>query len=103
MVAKVMKFSNYDDAEALQVTYLLPKHVLDKTAAPGVGDDDADGFVAGSEWVDRTNDKVYKCLDNATGAALWLELVSGGGGATWTESNHLSFIACIISPISKHD
>lgn len=81
MTAKVVTFSNYDDAEALQRVFALPFNKLDGTAAPGIADDDSAGFVAGSVWADRTNDKAYICVENATGAAVWREVTGGGGGA----------------------
>ena len=80
MTAKVVTFSNYDDAEALQRVFALPFNKLDGTAAPGIADDDSAGFVAGSVWADRTNDKAYICVENATGAAVWREVTGGGGG-----------------------
>lgn len=39
--------------------------------APGVGDDDGDGYSIGSRWYDVTGDNEYVCLDNSTGAAVW--------------------------------
>lgn len=41
------------------------------TAAPGVGDDSADGYSVGSPWFDTTNDRAYMCLDPTAGAAVW--------------------------------
>ena len=49
----------------------IPKANRSATAAPVVGDDDADGYSAGSLWVDITNDRTYICLDASTGAAVW--------------------------------
>lgn len=43
----------------------------DATTAPTVGDDNLDGYVVGSIWVDVTNDILYVCLDASTGAAVW--------------------------------
>jgi|TARA_R110002110_G_scaffold351777_1_gene561729 hypothetical protein len=42
------------------------------TAAPGVGDDNADGYRVGSMWIDITNDESYRCVDDSTGAAVWI-------------------------------
>lgn len=81
MAAKALALRNKNDAGALVRTFHLPLNKLDATAAPGVGDDDADGFVGGSLWIDRTNDVAYICLDNATGAAVWQEIGEGGGGS----------------------
>jgi hypothetical protein len=49
------------------------------TAAPGVGDDDADGFDFGSIWIKTSATKaVYLCLDPSTGAADWDQIDIGG-------------------------
>ncbi|MGD9156919.1 MAG: hypothetical protein PVG39_00805 [Desulfobacteraceae bacterium] len=45
----------------------------DATAAPTVDDDTGEGYVVGSRWIDVTNDKEYVCLDNSSGAAVWIE------------------------------
>jgi hypothetical protein len=42
------------------------------TAAPGAGDDNADGYRVGSMWIDITNDESYRCVDDSTGAAVWI-------------------------------
>ena len=83
-------------------TYRVALCKYDATAAPGVGDDDGDGYAPGSIWVDRTGNKAYVCVDNAVGAAVWTEVGSAGGGisdgdkgditvsgsgATWTIDN----------------
>lgn len=98
MSAKVLTFPNYNDAESLQRTYLLPLNKLDATAAPGTSNDDTEGYVAGSVWADRTNNKIYHCTDNATGAATWVEAGSGGSGsgdfvgpASSTDNNFVMF------------
>ena len=44
---------------------------LAATAAPGVGDDSADGYSVGSTWIDTTNDHAYRCVDATAGAAVW--------------------------------
>lgn len=41
-------------------------------AAPGTGDDDADGYVVGSFWFH--GDDIYHCTDDSTGAAVWKRL-----------------------------
>jgi hypothetical protein len=79
MAAETIDLVLKDDAGSTLHTFSVPKNKLDATAAPGVGDDDADGYVAGSIWADRTNNKIYLCTDNATGAASWTEAGAGGG------------------------
>jgi len=46
------------------------------TGDPGVGDDSADGYVVGSIWINTTLDKVFICVDNALGAAVWAQVIS---------------------------
>ena len=53
----------------------------DATSAPGVTNDTDEGYIAGSTWVDVTNDKAYVCLDNTDGAAAWTETTQAGGGS----------------------
>lgn len=86
MTAKALGFVNKTDAGSTVRTYYLPFNKLNATAAPGVTDDDAAGYVAGSIWADRTNDKIYLCTDNATGAATWVEVAAGGGSYTDEEA-----------------
>ena len=42
------------------------------TAAPTAGDDNADGYRVGSMWIDINNDESYRCVDDSTGAAVWV-------------------------------
>lgn len=51
---------------------------LDATAAPGVSNDNTEGYAVGSRWVDVTADKAYVCLDASTGAAVWTEVTGAG-------------------------
>lgn len=53
------------------------KYNIDASAAPTVNDDSGDGYVVGSLWIDTTNDKIYRCTDNSSGAAKWPHLSSG--------------------------
>ncbi len=46
---------------------------LDATTAPGVSNDNTEGYAIGSRWIDITNDKEYVALDVSTGAAVWIE------------------------------
>lgn len=41
-------------------------------AAPTVNDDDTAGYSVGSVWLDTTNGRMYVCVDNSTGAAIWI-------------------------------
>lgn len=89
MSADTLSFGLFDDSDSLIRTFHLQYSKFDATAAPGTGDDDADGFIAGSLWVDRTNHKVYVCQDNTTGAAVWAEIpgTSGGSDLTYNAEN----------------
>ncbi|MCK4328343.1 hypothetical protein KAX02_00715 [candidate division WOR-3 bacterium] len=55
---------------------------LDGTTAPGVSNDNTEGYAVGSRWIDVTNDKEYVALDVSTGAAVWTETTGAGGGYT---------------------
>lgn len=46
-------------------------HKLNATTAPTINDDTTANYVAGSVWVDVTNDVVYICVDASSGAAIW--------------------------------
>ena len=53
---------------------------LDGTTAPTATDDDGEGWLVGSRWIDTTADKEYVCLDITTDAAVWTETTGAGGG-----------------------
>lgn len=61
--------------------YQVRRDTYDATAAPAVGDDDADGYAAGSIWV-WPDHGIWICEDASTGAAEWRELWPGRGSAT---------------------
>ena len=46
---------------------------LDGTTAPVATDDDGEGWLVGSRWIDTTADKEYVCVDITTDAAVWIE------------------------------
>ena len=61
---------------------------FDATAAPGVTNDNSEGYSIGSYWIDTVGDKGYVCTDVSTGAANWIETTAGAaGGETNTASN----------------
>lgn len=84
MAADTFRLQIVNDAGTVVQTFDVPQNKLDATAAPAVTDDDAAGYVGGSLWVDRTNDKVYVCTDNATGAAVWGQVAGAGAGSGGT-------------------
>jgi hypothetical protein len=52
---------------------------LSATADPAVGDDSADGFHIGSIWLRSDTGEMWKCLDPAAGAAVWVRMAEGFG------------------------
>ena len=58
---------------------LQPQSNRAATTDPGVGDDTVDGYEVGSYWVNTTTDKAFICVDNSSGAAVWLDLTSSSG------------------------
>jgi len=68
---------------ATSVTGFLPaanggsggKSIFTNTSNPGVGDDSADGFAPGSLWENTSTGRVYICVGNSSGSAVWRELV----------------------------
>lgn len=76
------------------MSYALNPQVV-RAATPGAANDNTQGFVVGSIWVDTTAtpDAAYICTSAATGAATW---VSAGGVTAhpslttlgWSASGH---------------
>ena len=54
---------------------------LSPSSAPGVGDDAADGFSPGWEWCKLSTGDLWICTDATIGAAVWVQVNGGGGGA----------------------
>lgn len=55
---------------------------------PTVNDDVDDGHLAGNEWINTSTDAVFRCVDPAPGAAVWVRIDgSGAGGGTITSVN----------------
>ena len=48
--------------------------VFQAIAAPTVDNDVTDGVRVGDEWLDTTAIKLYKCFENADGAAVWKQV-----------------------------
>ena len=51
------------------------KNKFDATTTPVVTNDGTEGYAPGSFWEDTTTGRVYICVGNATGAAVWRELL----------------------------
>jgi hypothetical protein len=59
-------------------TSLMPPLAqLSGSGAPTVSNDGTEGYGPGSLWVDVTDNEIFFCISNATGAAVW-KLISGG-------------------------
>jgi len=43
------------------------------TTDPGVSDDNTQGWVVGSVWINTTSDEAFRCLDSTTSAAVWVK------------------------------
>ena len=56
------------------------KNKLDATTTPTVTDDNNDGYAPGSLWENTTTGRIYICVGNSTGAAVWRELVQVNSG-----------------------
>jgi len=80
MSAETIDLVLKDDGGSNLHVFSIPKNKLDATGAPSLGNDDSEGYVGGSLWVDRTNDEVYICTDNAAGAAVWEQIAPAGSG-----------------------
>jgi len=72
-----IKRSVADGSAAALVTGMLRDTII-QASAPGVADDDANGFSVGNRVIDTAAGKVYECVDSSTGAAAWKSLTAGG-------------------------
>lgn len=75
-------------------------HNLNATSAPTVNDDSGDGYVAGSIWIDVTNDVGYICLDATLTAAVWFRPQAYGSYATLTDTDQTVTGGSIITSLS---
>lgn len=67
----------YDDSGHGNGYFGFQRGTTVASSAPTVNDDDTQGYVVGDLLVDEVADKSYRCLDPATGAAIWKEIVEG--------------------------
>jgi len=82
-------------------------HNFAGTTAPTVNEDSADGYSVGSRWVDTTNNIKYDCLDNTTGAAIWvaggfnnnnLQSISASSTTTTTSITYAALDSMTLTP-----
>jgi hypothetical protein len=70
-----IKRSLADGGAAALVTGMLRDTIV-QAGAPGVADDDANGFSVGNRIINTASDTVYECVDSSTGAAVWKDLTA---------------------------
>lgn len=80
MSAPVLTLGLFDNSGTLIRTFQIAFNKFDLDTTPGSGQDDSQGYVAGSLVADRVAHKVYVCTDNTTSAASWQQITTGGGG-----------------------
>ena len=56
------------------------KNKFDATSTPAVTNDGTEGYAPGSMWENTTTGRIYVCVGNSTGAAVWRELVQVTSG-----------------------
>jgi len=64
--------SQLDSALAAKINNLVPSK-LDATEPPTVNDDETEGWMVGSMWIDTVGKEAYRCVDATEGAAVWIE------------------------------
>jgi hypothetical protein len=72
----------YSDLSASGEKLVVHNAGIPTTAAanPTVNDDVTKGYQINALWTNTATDKVYACVDNTVGAAVWAELTGSGGG-----------------------
>lgn len=75
VIATGQKYVCTDASEGAAVWRNIPNDKTDAGAnvAPGVGDDETQGYSIGSHWI-TTNGDVWICVDATAGAASWNQL-----------------------------
>lgn len=63
----------------------INQYIFHGEAAPAVTDDEGDGYVTGTHWIDDSTGDVYILTDPTAGAAVW-EQISGSGGSVATDA-----------------
>ncbi len=60
------------------------------TVDPTIIDDADDGYRVGSRWINDITQAEFLLFDSTSGAAVWLQVGSGGGGGA-TDAAHVSY------------
>jgi len=72
--AKPLLFYKLVDGDNTLVEKVINRNNYTATTAPGVTDDWTYGFDTGSEWYDTVSTTLYKCVNSAAGAAVWIAI-----------------------------
>jgi hypothetical protein len=62
------------------------------TSDPGTGNDNTQGYAAGSEWVNTSTQRVWTCFSSATGAAVWHKTTTVMGTLSGTGAQSITTI-----------
>lgn len=49
----------------------VPNNRFSETTDPDENNDDLDGVTIGTQWINTVLDRIWQCVDNSTGAAIW--------------------------------
>lgn len=72
------------DNTASSAVWIRHPRKFTASSAPTTSDDDTAGYIPGDFIFDTANEKLYACLSNATGAAVWKDATAGGAPADAT-------------------
>ena len=76
-------------------------HVFSETDDPTVDDDEADGYPAGTLWVNLDTGDTFILTDATEGAAVWTAI--GGGGGSYTDEQAQDAVGTILVDSSSID
>ena len=77
------------------------------TTAPTTSNDDSEGYSAGSIWINTSSDTSYICVDESTGAAVWVAIgnlfADGSVSLTGDLDAGGNTVSNLIDPTSNQD
>lgn len=79
----------------------LSNYIFHAPAAPTATDDESDGYVVGTHWIDGSTGDVYILTDAAAGAAVWVIL--SAGGAAYTDEQAQDAVGAMIGDTATVD